>query len=144
MKALIFQGKVVQVEPVEFEVSPTMFWVDCPDDCIAGWGYGAQGVERPVANPETMEEIMVEYNGLMQEFIDGVAMEKGYNSSLHCASYSASTIAGWKAEADAFITWRDSVWVYALAELAKFQSGERELIPFGIFKEELPVIAWPV
>jgi hypothetical protein len=29
MKALIFENKVVDVQATEFEVAPTMSWVDC-------------------------------------------------------------------------------------------------------------------
>ena len=31
MKALIFENKVVDVQATEFEVAPTMTWVDCDD-----------------------------------------------------------------------------------------------------------------
>ena len=31
MKALIFENKVVDVQETEFEVAPTMTWVDCDD-----------------------------------------------------------------------------------------------------------------
>lgn len=120
-----------------------MFWVDCPDNCEPGWGYGVDGVEPPYVPPKTIEEIMVEYNDYMQEFIDGVAMERSYNSSLHCASYIDSSVTTWKSEAQVFVTWRDNVWVYTLTELEKFKNGQREPIPFDQFVKELPVIAWP-
>jgi hypothetical protein len=43
-KALVFNGSVVQVEPVEniFPVSVGMEWIDCPDNCEAyRWSYEA-------------------------------------------------------------------------------------------------------
>jgi len=36
MKALIVDGKVVDVQEVEFEVHESMVWVDCPDTVEAG------------------------------------------------------------------------------------------------------------
>lgn len=39
MKALVFNNKVVQVEAQQFEVHPSLVWVDCPSNVTAGWGY---------------------------------------------------------------------------------------------------------
>ena len=39
MKALIFDNKVVDVQSSEFEVAPTMKWVDCPDTVKIGFSY---------------------------------------------------------------------------------------------------------
>lgn len=36
MKALIVDGKVADVQEVEFEVHESMSWVDCPDNVEAG------------------------------------------------------------------------------------------------------------
>jgi hypothetical protein len=143
MKALTFNGKVVQVELVEFEVSPLMKWVDCPDDCVAGWEYINGEVVRPQPPVKTLPEIVAEFSAGLQEFIDSVAAQKQYGSALYCASYGNSTNQQWKAEAETFIAWRDGVWVYCYTELAKFESGERAAVSFDEFKTELPAIAWP-
>lgn len=37
MKALIFQNKVVDITAQEFEVSPSMTWMDAPEGCETGW-----------------------------------------------------------------------------------------------------------
>jgi len=37
MKALMLNNKVVDVVDTEFEVHSSLTWIDCPDDCIAGW-----------------------------------------------------------------------------------------------------------
>jgi len=37
MKALIFEDQVVDLSPTPFEVSPSMVWVDAPDNCETGW-----------------------------------------------------------------------------------------------------------
>ena len=123
MKALVFQGLVVQVEQQEFEVSPTMIWVDCPDDCIPGWVYEDGAVHAPVIPPKPIEEVLAEYSAGIQLYLDEVASQKGYQNALYCLSYLDSTIVAWKSEAETFLAWRDSVWVYSLGELAKFQSG---------------------
>ncbi|ADD94156.1 hypothetical protein [uncultured phage MedDCM-OCT-S04-C1161] len=39
MKALIFENKVVDVQATEFEVAPTMSWVDCDDTVKIGFSY---------------------------------------------------------------------------------------------------------
>ena len=36
MKALIFENKVIDVQEVEFQVSKSLTWMDCPDNCKAG------------------------------------------------------------------------------------------------------------
>ena len=39
MKALILDGKVVDVNEKEFEVHSSMSWVDCDDKVAVGWTY---------------------------------------------------------------------------------------------------------
>ena len=39
MKALIFENKVVDVQETEFEVAPTMTWVDCNNTIKIGFSY---------------------------------------------------------------------------------------------------------
>jgi hypothetical protein len=39
MKALILDNKVVDVQATEFEVAPTMSWVDCDDTVKQGFDY---------------------------------------------------------------------------------------------------------
>ena len=41
-----------------------------------------------------------------------------YNSAAHLASYAASSVPEWAAEAQAFVAWRDSVWQAVIAMLA--------------------------
>ena len=37
MKALVFENKVIQLEDTEFEVAPTLLWMDAPTNCTVGW-----------------------------------------------------------------------------------------------------------
>jgi len=110
-----------------------------------------QGIEKPTlqqiidAEPLYLNSQMIANFSIgIQKHIDAIAREKQYESSVYCATYATSTIQPWQQEALAFIEWRDSVWVYSLGELAKFQSGERPAVSFEEFVQELPVIAWPV
>lgn len=57
MKALIFNENVVQVEEQEFEVAPTLFWVDCSNEVAPGWGYvNNQFVAPSAPQPPTADE----------------------------------------------------------------------------------------
>tara|TARA_Y100001935_G_C17117228_1_gene413832 strand:+ start:329 stop:607 length:279 start_codon:yes stop_codon:yes gene_type:complete len=54
MKALIFENKVVDVQETEFEVAPTMTWVDCDDTVKIGFSYDGSTF---TSNEPTAEEI---------------------------------------------------------------------------------------
>ena len=54
MKALIFENKVVDVQATEFEVAPTMTWVDCDNTVKQGFTYEDGNF---VSNLPTDEEI---------------------------------------------------------------------------------------
>ena len=43
------EGRVAQVEDISFEVSPSLRWIPCPDNIVAGlWEYnGSSFVEIP-------------------------------------------------------------------------------------------------
>ena len=66
-----------------------------------------------------------------------------YSSAQSCVSYINSTKPAWKAEAEAFVAWRDDVWEVAFAELAKVMAGERDQPSIEALIAELPKIAWP-
>ena len=54
MKALIFNNKVVDVQATEFEVAPTMNWVDCDNTVKIGFSYDGSTF---TSNEPTAEEI---------------------------------------------------------------------------------------
>ena len=54
MKALIFENKVVDVQATEFEVAPTMSWVDCDDTVKIGFSYDGSTF---TSNEPTAEEL---------------------------------------------------------------------------------------
>jgi len=82
------------------------------------------------------------YRTAIQRMIDATANERQYDSGATLASYVNSTIEHWAAEAQAFVAWRDAVWLYALAELDKVQKGEREQPSVDDFLAELPAFEW--
>lgn len=84
-----------------------------------------------------------EYRQSIQACVDAKAAERGYDSGHAMATYTASAVAQWALEAQAFVAWRDAVWVYAFAELAKVESGEREQPTPEQICSELPTLDWP-
>ena len=83
------------------------------------------------------------YRLAIQNHVDETARARRYDSGVSFASYVASTDPVWAAEAQAFVAWRDAVWLYAYAELDKVMEGEREAPSVEGFIGELPAIEWP-
>ena len=57
MKALIFNGKVVDIQATPFEVHPSMKWVNCSDDCEIGFEYHNGKI---IPKPEMSDEQKIE------------------------------------------------------------------------------------
>lgn len=142
MKALVYQGKIVQVAAQEFEVHPDYSWHDCPDACTTEWSFNDGVFEAPVPVVPTTEELLKEYKDAIRVFLDKKAQEKDYDSALSIASYATSTNVDWKAQADAFIAWRDLVFVEALQILADVQQGG-EAPTIEALLAGLPALVWP-
>lgn len=58
--------------------------------------------------------------------VEGLARACGYNSAAHLASYASSTVPAWAAEAQAFVAWRDRVWIAAFAHQAAVEAGQAD------------------
>lgn len=84
-----------------------------------------------------------DYQNAIQALVDEAAISRRYKSGDAMATYVASTVGDWASEAQAFVAWRDNVWQYAYAELAKVQGGERVQPTVADFLSELPEIVWP-
>lgn len=80
---------------------------------------------------------------MLEQYIDSVAQQKNYSSAISCISYINSTNTQWRNEAITFNSWRDSVYVYVIAQQALMQSSSRSIPSFDDFKIELPEITWP-
>lgn len=87
--------------------------------------------------------IVSEFEEAIQKIIDYTARSKQFRDGVTLASYTASTNAAWKAQAEAFVAWRDQVWGYAYAELENVLSGQRQRPTASEFLTEVPPIDWP-
>lgn len=84
-----------------------------------------------------------DYANAIQAHVDSTAKSRGYADGVTLAGYVASTVPGWAAEAQAFVTWRDAVWVHAHTELARVLAGERTQPTVMSLIAELPAMIWP-
>ncbi len=70
----------------------------------------AEGEIAPLTKPETpptADALAAAVDALVEQVAQGML----YKSAAHCATYVTSTVPQWAAEAQAFIAWRDAVWV---------------------------------
>lgn len=52
----------------------------------------------------------------VEAHVEAQARALGYSGAAQLASYAASTVPDWAAEARAFVAWRDAVWLAVQAE----------------------------
>jgi hypothetical protein len=95
--------------------------------------------EPPQPEPLVLED----YRRAVQGHLDATAQERQYDNAVSLATYVTSGHPQWAAEAKAFVSWRDEVWAYALGELGKVMTGEREIPSIEDFIGELPRLTWP-
>ena len=91
----------------------------------------------------TTEDMVEAFRAAIQSHVDTVATSRRYDSAVSLASYVASNNPVWAAEAQAFVVWRDAVWVYAYAALDKVLNGQRLQPGVVEFISELPAIEGP-
>jgi hypothetical protein len=106
---------------------------------IAEWEAEGNTIPPYVPLPPTLAD----YESAIQAIVDATAKEKLFRDGVTLASYVTSTDPAWSAEAQAFVAWRDAVWRYAYAELAKVQTGQREQPTVEDFLAEIDPITWP-
>lgn len=75
--------------------------------------------------------------------IADVARDKGYDSPETLQSYVNSTNPLWRAEANAFVAWRDVVWAYVYEQVALWENEERTIDTADELVGELDAIVWP-
>lgn len=111
-----------------------------------GWTPGNVDLTQLVTAEERAAEaqarLQADYTAAIEAHVDDVARQRQYTDAVSCASYLGSTNAQWKAEAEAFIGWRDDVWAYALQELAAAQSSGTAPDLADLIAA-LPQITWP-
>lgn len=79
----------------------------------------------------------------VQAHIDATARSRQYDNGLSLASYDSSTNAAWKAEAIAFIAWRDSVWASVTSASPAPQTSAQLAQAISSLIANLPPITWP-
>lgn len=105
---------------------------------------GAVTIGRVARQGEALPPLTeADYAAAIEAHIDAVARTRGYRNADRLASYVGGTVAQWAAEAAEFVSWRDSVWLYAYAEMTKVLNGQRAQPSIDELIAELPVIAWP-
>jgi hypothetical protein len=91
-----------------------------------GWHYRqvvAWGEPEPAPRP-TPEEIQRQITAAIDAHVEAQALALQYNSAAHLVGYAASTVSHWRAEAEAFVAWRDAVWLTAITTHAEaMQTG---------------------
>lgn len=100
-------------------------------------------VTAEIKAAEALATTMASYQRTIQALIDATAISRKYSDGNALAGYVASTIAAWASEAQAFVAWRDAVWLHAYTELDKVMTGQRPQPTVEAFVGELPVIEWP-
>ena len=93
-----------------------------------------------VERPETLDD----YKQAIQAHIDAVARANDYDNGVSLAGYKGSAVEAYAADAEAFTTWRDPLWLTVFGILADVQSGA---IPQPTIPEliaMLPAPPWPV
>lgn len=73
----------------------------------------------------------------VQEHLDGEASARGYRDGATLASYAGSAVEKWRAEATAFIAWRDNTWLFVQKAAAKMPPDPKRVIA------ALPLMEWP-
>ena len=77
--------------------------------------------------------------------VEAVAQATRYNSAAHIAGYANSTVPAWKAEAEAFILWRDNVWTVVIDWFDEVQAGtSAPPESAAALIAALPAPPWPV
>lgn len=128
----LYQGFCIQeFSNTAFQVAPGFEWaeVESEVDTHEFCGVEVEGVWtiQPIARPAVSKwrcELVI------QEELDKKAGEWGYTSSpgvgsmYSAATYLGSAVAKYRTEAETLVAWRDSVWEWAEAVLAEFDSPE--------------------
>lgn len=143
MKARLIDGKIVELfagDPTgKFHPDIIAMLVDVPESAEIGWvqAQGVWGPEPP--QPLTSDD----YAAAIEGHVSAVATSRGYAGPDRLASYVTSTVPGWAAEAQAFVAWRDVVWLAAYQTFKAVQDGQIEPPTIENLIQGLPAITWP-
>lgn len=101
-------------------------------------------IPEPTAE-EKQERLQRQMTNAVQAALDAFAQTRGYDGIMSACSYSNSTDAQFKLEADYCIQLRDSTWRMGYAILAEVKAGNRPVPSVEELIAELPVgsAKWP-
>ena len=92
-------------------------------------------------DPAQVKEI---FRRAIQAHVDATAQSRSYDNGMALAGYVNSAVPPWRAEAEAFIAWRDAVWLFVFEKLAEIEAGEA--VPPETAQaliDTLPAVEWP-
>lgn len=130
---------VASVNDLPYHITADDPLFEAATDLAAALGEALPFEAPPLSLPVTLDD----FRRAIQAHIDTTAQLRSYDSGVTCASYVGSTNPDWAAEATAFVAWRDAVWGFAYAELAKVEAGMRPQPSIAEFLGELPALTWP-
>lgn len=93
---------------------------------------------------ERLEELKASIISSVQQVLDSTAQSRGYDNGFALASYSNSTDAIFRHEAEAFVVWRDKAWRYCYNLLDRFLAGEIEQPTVDYVLENMPKVEWNI
>lgn len=88
--------------------------------------------------PPTLPELIKQFTDAVQAHLDAGAKTLGYDGILSACSYAVSTNLPFSVEGKSCLDWRDAVWLYCYAELAKVEAGTRPMPTIEQIISELP------
>jgi hypothetical protein len=141
-KAIVWGGEAWDHVPdhrgeVWFDAQGRTVLIDIPGDPAAS-GF--------TPDPPPPVPSVATYSAALRALLDAKAQERGYDGILSAVSYADDPNPAYAAEGAALRAWRSSVYVYALAEMAKVEAAERETPSVEAFMVEVDLACpfeWP-
>jgi hypothetical protein len=139
--------------PGEVELRNIQFGQDSQDSLIVIKYWAVPDIAQPTEAeleaeiPQYQRQFDVEtfkkdIDSKVNDLLLSTAQSRGYSSVNSIISYVVSSNVQWKAEADAFVAWRDQVWEHVYIEYMAIDAGG--LIPNeDVFMTSIPKIVWP-
>lgn len=115
-------GIVVDLATGAFVSEDTCYW-----DTYQVW-LTAGNAAAPVPAPTFADYVQI-FLPALSAWMEQVAHSNQYDSVLSCISYLNSTVAQYKADAQAMLAWRDALWVWAQTWEAGFNGQVPATIP---------------
>jgi hypothetical protein len=92
---------------------------------------------------EDLENKVNMYEAAVDEYVESVAMARGYKNAAKLMAYLNSTIPEWATDASIFIEWQDKVWVKTIKLLDSVKKEDKNAPKTAdAFIQKLPTIQW--